>query len=112
MSSSSKRERDFFSQLVLSESTLRNYRVAFNSTLLKEVLESDFSVSRLFEISDLDTLWSLYCKLNLHPKNVAAHRAYSAAVMRYIRFLNNGEKYGKRIDYQIRKKGRPKKTKA
>ena len=104
MSSSRNREKDFFSQLVLSESSLRNYRVAYNSTLLKDVLECDYGVSRLFDISDLDTLWSIYCKINLHPKNVAAHRAYSAAVMKYIRFLNNGEKYGKRVDYKKKKR--------
>lgn len=106
MSSSKKRERDFFSQLILSDSTLRNYRVAFNSTLLKDVLESDYGVSSLFEISNLDILWSLYCKINVHPKNVAAHRSYSAAVMKYIRFLNNGEKYRKRSDSKKKKKER------
>ena len=106
MSNSKTRERDFFSQLVLSESSLRNYRVAYNSTLLKDTLESKFGVSRLFEITNLDTLWKLYCMINEHPKNVAAHRAYSAAIMKYIRFLNNGEKYGKRIDYRIPKKRR------
>ena len=112
MSSSICREEAFFSQLVLSESSLRNYQVAYNSTLLREVLESNFGVSRLFDITDLDTLWSIYCRINLHPKNVAAHRAYSAAIMKYIRFLNNGEKYGRRIDFQKKKKGRPKRVKA
>ena len=110
MSSSRNRERAFLSQLTLSESSMRNYRVALNSTLLKESLESECGVSSLYDITNLDTLWVVYCKINVHPKNVAAHRAYSAAIMKYIRFLNNGEKYGRRIDYKVRKKGRPKRT--
>lgn len=102
MSTSKTRETKFISQLSLSESSLRNYKVALNSTLLRNALEQEYGVSSLYEITNLDTLWSLYCKINLHPKNVAAHRAYSAAVMKYIRFLNNGEKYGKRVDYRVR----------
>lgn len=104
MSTSKTRESKFLSQLSLSESSLRNYKVALNSTLLRDALERDFGVSSLYEITNLDTLWNLYCKINQHPKNVAAHRAYSAAVMKYIRFLNNGEKYGKRIDYKVKKR--------
>jgi hypothetical protein len=39
-----------------------------------------------------------HSKINLHPKNIENHRAYSAATMKYIRFLNDGKKYGHRID--------------
>lgn len=104
MKASKKRETDFISQLKLSELSLRNYKVALNSTFLKAALEEECGVLSLFEITNLDKLWGLYCKINLHPKNVAAHRAYSAAIMKYIRFLNNGEKYVKPIDSKKQKK--------
>ena len=106
MSGSKKREADFLAQLTLSESSLRNYKFALNSTLLRETLEQECGVSSLYELTDLDTLWRLYCKINLHPKNVAAHRAYSAAVMKYVRFLNHGEKYCVRKERKKKKKGK------
>lgn len=59
---------------------------------------------QLYQITDLETLWKLYSKINLHPINISSHRAYSAAIMKYIRFLNNGEKYGRRIDYNKSKR--------
>jgi len=100
----SKRKDEFFEQLDLSENAKRNYRNALNSKYLKGMLETECGVDSLFSITDIKTLWSLYSVVNLHPKNISCHRAYSAAIMKYIRFLNNGEKYGKRIDY-MRKKG-------
>jgi hypothetical protein len=95
----SKRKSDFLAQLNLSETTLRNYKVALNSALLKEMLFKVCDGKQLFEITDLDLLWELYSKINLHPRNISNHRTYSAVVMKYIRFLNHGEKYGRRIDY-------------
>ena len=41
--------------------------------------------------------------MNLHPKNVEQHRIYSSAIMKYIRYLNNGERYGRRIDYKVKR---------
>jgi hypothetical protein len=94
------RKKQFLSQLNLSETTLKNYKVAFNSAFLKEMLLKECDGKQLFQITELDVLWNLYSKVNLHPRNVSYHRIYSAAIMKYIRFLNNGEKYGRRIDYQ------------
>lgn len=98
------RKNHFFSQLNLSDTTLRNYKVAFNSTFLKEMLLKECDGKQLFQITDLDVLWKLYSKVNLHPVNINNHRLYSAAIMKYIRFLNNGERYGRRIDYKKSRK--------
>lgn len=101
-----KRRNDFFEQLNLSDSTTRNYRLALNSGFLKEMLLKECDGKQLFEITDLEELWKLYSKINLHPKNISTHRACSAAIMKYIKFLNGGKKFGRRIDYN---KSRPKK---
>lgn len=53
----------------------------------------------LSDIVDLDTLWLLYTKINLHPKNISNHRIYSCVIMKYIRYLNKGNRIGKRVDY-------------
>ena len=98
------RREQFFSQLNLSESVARNYKNALNSTFVQVVLAERSNKESLFEITDLEELWNLYSFINLHPRNVANHRVYSAAIMRYIRFLNNGKKYGRRIDYNCSKK--------
>ena len=99
-----KRRNDFFAQLNLSESTTRNYKLALNSTFLKEMLLKECDGKQLFEITDLEELWKLYSKVNLHPKNISNHRSCSAAIMKYIKFLNDGKKYGRRIDYKRPKK--------
>lgn len=96
----------FLEQLNLSETTVRNYKQALNSSFIKEMLLKECDGKQLFEITDLETLWKLYSMVNLHPQNANNHRTYSAAIMKYIRFLNNGKKYGRRIDY---KKNRSKK---
>lgn len=96
------RKDQFFEQLNLSENAKRNYRNALNSKYLKEMLKSEYDIESLFEITDLNVLWNFYSLINLHPKNVSNHRAYSAAIMKYIRFLNNGNKYGRRIDCKAR----------
>ena len=93
------RKEQFFAQLDLTENAKRNYRNALNSKYLKSMLMSVCGVDSVFSITDIELLWSFYSTINLHPKNISNHRAYSAAIMKYIRFLNNGEKYGKRIDY-------------
>lgn len=97
------RKANFYEHLALSKTTITNYKSALNSNFLKEELRNEFEVLDIFEIFNIEDLWKLYSKINLHPKNISNHRAYSAAIMKYIRFLNNGEKYGKRIDYNKQK---------
>ena len=93
--------------LNVSESTRKNYIVALHSRYLKEMVREISKTDSLYKITDLDELWKLYSAINLHPVNVKAHRVYSAMVMKYIRFLNGGQKYGKRIDHQ-KSKGKSK----
>lgn len=95
-SNASLRKAAFYSQLNLSESTVVNYRAAINSKFLKDNLLECCGVLELFEVTDLDLLWKLYSKINLAPRNISNHRAYSAAIMKYVRFLNNGQKYVKK----------------
>lgn len=90
----------FYNQLNVSERTRRNYESAIRSSFVKGVLQDFCGSDNLFVITDLEKLWQVYSHVNLHPVNIATHRAYSAAIMKYIRFLNNGKKYGKRIDYK------------
>lgn len=99
-----ERMTDFYNQLNLSEASMRNYKTALNSTLIKEILLKKYGETNIFNIVELDKLWTVYCKINLHPQNIQKHRIYSAALMKYIRFLNDGKKYGRRIDYQKKKK--------
>ena len=91
----SRRKADFYESLKLSPTTTSNYRSALQSSFLKD----QYNNLDVFEIVDLEALWDLYSKINLHPKNISNHRAYSAAIMKYIRYLNQGVKYGKRIDF-------------
>lgn len=95
----SRRKADFFESLNLSSATINNYRSALQSSFLLDYLKQEFKVNDLFEIDDLESLWQIYSRINLHSKNISHHRAYSAAIMKYIRFLNKGSKYGKRIDF-------------
>lgn len=97
--STSRRKDDFYKSLNLSVTTKNNYRSALQSSFLTGVLKEEFNTLDLFEIVDLEELWELYSKINLHPKNIKNHRAYSAAIMKYIRYLNNGQKLGRRIDF-------------
>ncbi len=101
------RETAFYKSLsTLSARTIRNYQTSIKSVFLKQQLLEELKTDSLFDIDNLDKLWGFYSRINLHPINIANHRSYSAAIMKYIRFLNNGEKYGKRIDYQKPKKQR------
>ena len=96
-----QREQDFYKSLDgLSVRTIKNYQVSIRSSFIKRLLLKEFDTDNLFDIDNLEALWNLYTKVNLHPTNIANHRGYSAAIMKYIRFLNNGEKYGRRIDYK------------
>lgn len=97
--SASKRRDDFYKSLNLSVRTTLNYRISIQSTFLITILKEEYNVQDLFSIVDLKVLSDLYCKINLHPKNIKNHRAYSAAIMKYIRYLNNGQKLGRRIDF-------------
>ena len=101
---SNDRKEKFFSSLNLAEATMRNYRTAFNSKFLIEYITENYKQKTLFDITDLDDLYNIYVFVRQHPKNEETHRVCSAAVMKYIRFLNDGKKIGRRIDY---KKPRP-----
>ena len=99
------RRKKFFDQLNLSPSATAHYKQAYNSSFLKEMLLQHCNCTDLFDITNLKVLWNLYTIINLHPINVKNHRLFSAAINKYIIFLNNGNKYGRRIDYmQPRKK--------
>ena len=95
----SRRKEDFYKSLNLSTTTTNNYRSALQGSFLRGILKKEYYSYDLFEVVDIQVLWDLYCKINLHPKNISNHRAYSAAIMKYIRYLNNGKKIGKRIDF-------------
>jgi len=90
----------FFEQLNVSPRTKLNYKTAINSSFVKRILKGFGDTDNLFDITDLEKLWVVYSHINLHPVNLANHRTYSAAIMKYIKFLNGGKKYGKRIDYK------------
>ena len=102
--SSDKRSEDFFSSLKLAEATIHNYKAVLKSKFLNEILETQFNVKSIFDVTDLQYLWEIYSTVNRHPKNLEMHRICSAGIMKYIRFLNNGQRVGKRVDY---KKPRP-----
>ena len=59
-----------------------------------------FQTHNIFEVADLNKLSEFYAAVKIPPFNIDKHRVYSAAVMAYIKYLNNGKKTGKRIDYQ------------
>ena len=95
-----QRKSDFINQLNVSQRTQQNYEAAIRSTFVRGVLQDFCGTDNLFDITDLEKLWIVYTHINLHPVNIATHRAYSAAIMKYIKFLNGGKKYGKRIDFK------------
>ena len=68
--STSRRKDDFYKSLNLSVTTTNNYRSALQSSFLTGVLKEEFNTLDLFEIVDLEELWELYSKINLHPKNI------------------------------------------
>lgn len=96
-------EIEFFKQLSVSERTRKNYVASIRSTFLKEVLVDKCGTDYLFDITDLKQLWDLYLYVNTHPRNISNHRNYSVVISKYLRYLNNGVKYGKRIDYQTKR---------
>lgn len=98
------REDDFYAQLDLSKATIHHYKVALNSKFMRVILSERLGYDTIFAVSNLKLLWELYSVINLHPRNIADHRVYSAAINKYIKYLNNGQKYGKRIDYKQRRK--------
>lgn len=100
----SKRRNKFLSQLVLSDSSKRRYKDALDSPFLIEFIRNEFNTESIYMLQDLKILWKLYSMINLHPTNVRMHRYYSAPIMKYIRYLNGGEKYGKRIDYMKKRR--------
>ena len=98
-----KKEIDFYKSLNgLSERTINNYQSSLRSNFIKGLLLTNFNTDNIFSIDSLDRLWELYTLTNLHPINISNHRRYSCAIMKYIRFLNNGNKYGKRSDNKKR----------
>ena len=96
----------FYEQLKVSSRTKKNYYNALNSSFIKRALQDSFDTDNIFLITDLAKLWDFYCKINLHPTNIANHRGYSCAIMQYIRYLNNGNKVGKRIDANTKRNKR------
>ena len=106
-----QRELDFYESLNgLSARTIRNYQTSIRSSFIKKLLLKDFDTDNLFDVDNIESLWNLYTKVNLHPTNISNHRGYSAAIMKYIKFLNGGKKYGKRIDFKKPKGKRKKQT--
>lgn len=95
------RKEKFFSSLGLAEATMRNYKTALDSRFLKEYITAKCNCISIFDIIDLDVLYDIYINIRIHPKNIETHRVCSAAIMKYIRFLNGGKKIGRRIDYKI-----------
>lgn len=88
-----EQKQAFLKQLPISHSTKVHYATALNSKFLREHIQSKYGVAGIFDITDLDILRTIYDYINLHPKNIAQHRNISCALMRYIRFLNEGKKY-------------------
>ena len=95
----------FLKQLQVSERTKDNYIRSLRSSFIRDVLREYCGTADIFEVDDIKQLWEVYSVVNVHPTNVNSHRNYSTAIMKYIRYLNNGEKYGKRRDY-LKKKPR------
>ena len=89
------RKELFLTSLTIAEATKRNYKTGLNSTFFKDFLLTRFDCRNLFDITDLEKLFEIYIAVNIHPKNEEMHRVCSAAVMKYIRFLNNGKKYSR-----------------
>lgn len=85
------RKELFFASLTIAEATKRNYKTGLISSFFKDFLATKFKYHSLFEITDLDELFEIYNNVNIHPKNEEMHRVRSAAVMKYIRFLNGGK---------------------
>ncbi len=83
----------FLKQLPVSHSTKVHYTTSLNSKFLREYIHDKYGKESIFEIDDLDVLRTIYDYVNLHPKNITQHRNISCALMRYIRFLNEGKKY-------------------
>lgn len=80
--------------------TKKNYLSALHSKFLCSVLQAETDTNDVFAIVDLEVLWKIYSYINLHPRNIATHRNISCALMRYMKFLNGGKRYGKRIDFE------------
>lgn len=97
-------EQKFFKSLTVSERTVLNYRNCISSSYVRSILKDQCDTTNLFDITNLEQLWKVYSFVNLHETNVRNHRIYSTAIMKYMRFLNNGEKYGRRIDCDKPKK--------
>lgn len=91
-------EESFYNQLQLSNRTKVNYRSALKGSFIKGVLRKKYDTDDIFTIVDLPRLWEVYSYINHHECNRKNHRIYSAAIMRYMRFLNNGVKYRDRIN--------------
>ena len=70
-----------------------HYCTSLKCRFLNEHIQSLYGKESIFDIDDLKILRDIYDFVNLHPRNIAQHRNISCALMRYIRFLNNGKKY-------------------
>lgn len=98
--SAKDRENAFCASLKVSEVTKKNYLSALHGKFLCSVLQAETDTNDVFAIVNLEVLWKIYSYINLHPRNIATHRNISCALMRYMKFLNGGKRYGKRIDFE------------
>ena len=96
---SQERKIAYRSSLNIYEVTKNNYFSSIRGSLLCNALEAECGTKDLFAVMDLEKLWKVYSYINLHPKNIATHRNISCALMSYMKFLNGGKRYGKRIDF-------------
>lgn len=94
-----KRKESFIASLQTTHKRWNNYVLALNSKLVTQILTESFGINNIYEVTDLNKLWEIYTVVNINPQNLATHRLFSSAVMSYIKFLNNGKRIGKRIDY-------------
>lgn len=93
------RENAFYASLNISEVTKKNYCSALRGKFLCSILNRETGTNDVYAVVELEVLWKIYSYINLHPKNIATHRNISCALMSYIKFLNGGKRYGKRIDF-------------
>lgn len=75
-------------------STARGYVSALNErTIVGEVTSENFDTRDIFEIESISDVKIIYKSLLGHPENLMAHSRYTAAIGKYIQYLdfkNNG----------------------
>lgn len=94
-----RRKEQFIASLQTTHKRWNNYVLALNGKFVTQILTESFGINSIFDVTDLNKLWEIYTAVNINPHNLATHRLFSSAIMSYIKFLNNGKRIGKRIDY-------------